>query len=627
MRETQFIKQNKEKWTEFEEVLKKGKSDPEKLSELFIQVTDDLSYARTFYQNRSVRVYLNGLAQRTFLSVYKNKSQAWKTIKEFWSIELPAVSWHSRKDMLLSFCVFMISVLIGAFSTSMDPDFPRSILGDGYVEMTIENIQKGDPMAVYKQEGSLSMFLGISTNNLRVTLLAFALGAFFGIGTLSVLMFNGIMLGAFQYFFYQQQELLSAKGLFWESFLTIWIHGAIEISCIVVAGAAGLALGRALVFPGTYSRINSFLIASRRGLKLLIGIAPLIILAGFFEGYLTRHTDTPNLIRALFIFASFAFMYFYFVWLPRKRYQAGLVPPQEEEKLPPDSFKEIDFTAVKTNGELFQEVIPFVKRNLGLLGVGILFSALSVSLIISELYYDQLFTDTIRLTGTSIIGELFILLFDSFRIFYFKGIPGLYATVVAAWSVIICICVFLLVRMSNPELVNGKSLVGRVLFIAGRIVVPCLILHSIFFLSFMVPNEWLSLILIFTYPFFMMVLMSGALQGNYIKAVRTSVGIISSSAVVSFGLFLLFLLLGLVVFLFFNAPLLFFYLDFLTSFFKFEGEFGNWFFRFLELFISCLAMFFSLSFIGVGLGLSYYSFYEKLTAASLKEKISLVGNE
>ena len=66
MRETKFIQQNKEKWQEFESFLDGQYKDADKLSNLFIQVTDDLSYSRTFYPNRSVRVYLNGLAQQTF---------------------------------------------------------------------------------------------------------------------------------------------------------------------------------------------------------------------------------------------------------------------------------------------------------------------------------------------------------------------------------------------------------------------------------------------------------------------------------------------------------------------------------------------------------------------------------
>ena len=75
MRETDFINQNKNKWAELEELLHEDVKDPDKLSSLFVQVTDDLSYSRTFYPNRSVRVYLNNIAQQVFYRIYKNKKE------------------------------------------------------------------------------------------------------------------------------------------------------------------------------------------------------------------------------------------------------------------------------------------------------------------------------------------------------------------------------------------------------------------------------------------------------------------------------------------------------------------------------------------------------------------------
>ena len=157
MRETKFIKDNQEKWAEYEKVLKKDYQDPDKLNEIFINVTDDLSYARTFYKNRSVRVYLNGLAQKIFTNLYKNKQSPTQRFINFWTEELPKLVYDARKDFLLSFLVFAGACLIGALSTAMDVEFPRIILGDEYVDMTIENIKKGDPMAVYKEKGQFGM--------------------------------------------------------------------------------------------------------------------------------------------------------------------------------------------------------------------------------------------------------------------------------------------------------------------------------------------------------------------------------------------------------------------------------------------------------------------------------------
>src|SRR3546814_12188447 len=94
------------------------------------------------------------------------------------------------------------------------------------------------------------------------------------------------MLGAFQFFFYQ-------KGLLLTSVLSIWIHGTLEISAIIIAGSAGLVMGNSLLFPGTWSRLESFRRGARRGLKIVIGLVPVFITAALLEGFVTRPTDMP----------------------------------------------------------------------------------------------------------------------------------------------------------------------------------------------------------------------------------------------------------------------------------------------------------------------------------------------
>ncbi len=120
---------------------------------------------------------------------------------------------------------------------------------------------------------------------------------------------NAIMLGSFQYFFYE-------KGLLWESVRTIWIHGTIEISVIIVAACAGLVVGKGILFPGTYSRLTSFVKGVKAGLKIVISTVPFFILAGFLEGFVTRHTQMPDWLAILIITASLALILFYYVFYP-----------------------------------------------------------------------------------------------------------------------------------------------------------------------------------------------------------------------------------------------------------------------------------------------------------------------
>jgi hypothetical protein len=99
MQETDFILQNKDKWQEFESVLQSKDKDPERLTDLFIETTDDLSFSRTYYPNRSVRVYLNGISQQVYQAIYKNKAREKNIFKKFWLEDLPEAMWHSRKAL------------------------------------------------------------------------------------------------------------------------------------------------------------------------------------------------------------------------------------------------------------------------------------------------------------------------------------------------------------------------------------------------------------------------------------------------------------------------------------------------------------------------------------------------
>lgn len=311
MREAAFIQRNKERWERLEragEQLRGLSSD--EASELYVQVTDDLSYARTFYPGSNVHTYLNGLAGTMHRHIYRNKPQDRGRFKRFWAEEVPLAMAATRPMLVLSFVIFGLACLVGAVSAAHDDTFVRLILGDHYVDTTLENIENGTPMAIYGSESEGDMFLAITFNNIRVSLIAFAAGLFLSFGTAYVLVTNGIMLGSFQYFFHQ-------KGLLLDSVLSIWVHGTLEISAIVIAGAAGLTLGRGLLFPGTLTRLESFTTQARVGLKVVIGLVPVFILAGFLESFVTRHApDLPAWATGGIILASLAAVIYYFIILP-----------------------------------------------------------------------------------------------------------------------------------------------------------------------------------------------------------------------------------------------------------------------------------------------------------------------
>lgn len=318
MREAAFAKQNKDKWLRFETILRNNLSTkPDELSALYIEITDHLSYAQTFYPHSNTLKYLNSLSVLAHQKIYKTKRESRSRFITFYTREFPLFFAQYQKQLAIAFLTFALFSIIGAYSSATDKDFVRLILGDGYVNMTLSNIEKGDPMAVYKEMNEINMFLGITINNIRVALNAFVFGIFLSLGSLYILMQNAIMLGAFQYFFYEQ-------GLLWESARTIWIHGTIEISVIIIGGCAGLVMGNSLLFPGTYTRLQSFMRGAKDGLKILLSTIPFFIIAGFLEGFVTRQTQMPDWLAILIISGSFSAILFYYVIYPiqlKKKYE------------------------------------------------------------------------------------------------------------------------------------------------------------------------------------------------------------------------------------------------------------------------------------------------------------------
>lgn len=309
------MKANISKWEEFESLIAaKVKKDPDQLADLFIQLTDDLSYAQTHYPKADITVYLNNLSTKVHQYIYRNRKERKNRFAEFWRRELPRIFWEHRKEFRAALLFFVAACLVGAFSAANDNAFVRLILGDQYVNMTLNNIEKGVPLGVYGEMGQSDMFVYITFNNIRVSFIAFALGIVASVGTVYALFNNGVMLGAFQYFFY-------SKGLLVTSLLTIWIHGTIEIISIIMAGGAGLIMGNSMLFPGTYTRMESLRKGALTGAKVVLGLVPMFILAGFLESYVTRLFGLPDFVKALIIFGSLAFMIYYIILYPRKLFK------------------------------------------------------------------------------------------------------------------------------------------------------------------------------------------------------------------------------------------------------------------------------------------------------------------
>ncbi|WP_396177658.1 stage II sporulation protein M [Flavobacterium sp.] len=311
MREVAFIKQNKEKWLDFEAaIFGKAKKNPDEIAGLYIHLINDLSYAQTYYPKSKTVVYLNYLASQIYQRIYKTKRHEKNRLVYFFSEEVPLLLYQYRRYVLYAFLLFFMFVGIGILSAIYDDGISRLILGDAYVNKTLENIKNGNPVAIYKSGSNWGGFIGITINNLRVGALCFIMGVFGGLGTAYVLFKNCLMLGSFQYFFYQE-------GVFWESVQGIWIHGSMEIFAIVIESAAGLILGASILFPQTFSRLTSLKIGFKNSFKIFLSTVPFTIAAGFLEGFVTRYSlEMPNWLNVFIILATLSAISFYYLIFP-----------------------------------------------------------------------------------------------------------------------------------------------------------------------------------------------------------------------------------------------------------------------------------------------------------------------
>ncbi len=307
MREGQFIKRNIKRWESYQQPTE----NPDEVARQFTYLVDDLSYAKTFYPNSNTIRYINGIAANIYLSIYKNKKEKSRRLITFWTHELPLVIRRQHKLLLFVFLFFLACIFLGVFSAYNDQTFVRAVLGDTYVDMTEQNIASGHPFDVYNGGNELTMFLKIAFNNVRVAFMTYIFGITCGVGTVYLLFQNGLMVGVFEYMFFHHQ-------LGMRSLSVILIHGTLELWSIVVAGCAGLMLGNAILFPKTYTRIESLKRGAKDSIKIIISLVPVFIVAAFFEGFVTRHTEMPIWLSILILAGSATFIIWYFIIYPIK---------------------------------------------------------------------------------------------------------------------------------------------------------------------------------------------------------------------------------------------------------------------------------------------------------------------
>ncbi|MFV0605293.1 MAG: stage II sporulation protein M [Niabella sp.] len=308
MREALFIKKNKDRWlkNQFE-----PSDSPDEMAKSFTELVDDLAYAKTFYPSGKTTTYLNKQASKIYLDIYKNQKEESGRLLVFWKYDLPLTIYKHRKAVIFSLILFAIFFLLGFLISASDPNVMRNFFGDAYVDQTLENIEKGNPFGIYESGNPFLSWLGIMINNIRVSFVFFISGVFCGLPTMYQLAQTGAMVGIFD-------QVFAAHGLGVEFWLVVFVHGTLEITSIILAGAAGFILGKSYLFPGTKKRITSFSEAAKDGLKIMIGIFPVFTIAAFFEGLFTRLYNDVSWFTTIITTASVIFVVWYFILYPVK---------------------------------------------------------------------------------------------------------------------------------------------------------------------------------------------------------------------------------------------------------------------------------------------------------------------
>ena len=596
MKETNFINQNKNKWAEGERLFKEESNNPEDLSNAYVEVSEDLSFSRTFYPHRGIRIYLNRFAQALFFKIDRRKVTA-KGIKQFWMEEIPFAMHQSRKDMRVALFIFLTGLLIGITSNLYDPEFTRSILGDSYVNMTLENIEKGDPVAVYKSSGSTSMFFRITLNNLMVAYKTFVMGIAFAVGSALILFYNAVMVGSFQTFFFQHDV-----GL--ESMLGIWLHGTLEISAIVLAGGAGLTLGRGLLFPGTFTRFEAFQMSAQRGIKVMLGISPVFVLAGFIESFATRFTDAPAVFRLVIILGSLFFILGYYVWIPWQKSLVGFPKRLYRYTIPPSETDSISLNKIKDVAELISASIKLIKNSGGL---PLKVSLLSALLFSTFFMYDNWDSDMMSNINSSGIGA------NIYRYFTYYKIDFGFIVNWALFSAVFGSVIYAAGKYLKPDLVFKKI---NWLYLTGLV----LVWNLIFFL----PENISWLIALGASPF-LLLMMAGFFNLSDKPLTFSQIMAISITKYYkSIGILLAMIVLGFVTMLIVNSPLLWVYIEVIQMNITMESNTIVHLITFVVTFVLSFVYFFLYQIILSGMLMSFYSNMESKYAWGLRDDISKI---
>src|ERR1700681_26844 len=259
----------------------------EAFARAYRQTVCDLAIAQRDFPDDQLTLWLNGLAARAHLRLYRAPAPSWRRLGLFFWTDFARRFRAARYYLLVSALLLFGPALLAYLAALLDPTL-REALVPARLRQVMESGTTWTDMEPAVRPGMATL---IFTNNIQVSFLAFAGGVLFGLGTVYVLISNGLSLGAVL----GAAQFYGVAPLLWPF---ISPHGYLELTCIVIAGSAGLMLGNALLRPGLQMRREALARAARRAVELVIGTAPVLVVAGLIEGFVSP-SDLPIVVKLL----------------------------------------------------------------------------------------------------------------------------------------------------------------------------------------------------------------------------------------------------------------------------------------------------------------------------------------
>jgi len=241
---------------------------------LYRQIAADLASVREDPLSRPWAEYLNRLLARAHNLIYMGRAARPRGILDFYRVGFPRIFRQTWNYTLVALLIFLAGGLAGFLTSLADPAFQRFFLGPHMSDTIARREMWTHSVLTIKPLASSQ----IMTNNLTVSFTTFAVGIMGGLGTIFLLAYNGVLIGVIGAACWQ-------AGMSLQLWSFVAPHGALELPSVFIAGGGGLLIARGLLFPGILPRRDALIYYGGQGVRLALGIIPLLFVAGVLEGF------------------------------------------------------------------------------------------------------------------------------------------------------------------------------------------------------------------------------------------------------------------------------------------------------------------------------------------------------